>query len=121
MRDPQILSDFSDLPINLLRGDPSQSERIGKILIGGQMRVKGHILKDHRHIAFPRRDFIDAFLTEVDIALIWSLQTGNQTEKRCLPCSGRTEQAEELPRIDTKADAIHRFLFLGLSEILNLD
>ncbi len=121
MSDPQVLRDLPDLAIDLLRWDPSQSKRIGKILVGGQMRVKGHILKDHRYIAFPRRDFIDAFLTEVDIALIRSLQTGNQTEQRCLPCSGRTEQAEELPRIDMETDPVYSFLFLGFSEILNLD
>ncbi len=121
MSDPQVLRDLPDLAIDLLRWDPSQSKRIGKILVGGQMRVKGNILEDHRHIAFPRRDFIDAFLAEVDVAFIRSLQTGDQTEHRCLPRSGRTEQAEEFPRIDMEANPVYSFLFLGLFEILNLD
>jgi len=70
-------------------------QRKGKIAVDIHVRIKGIVLKHHRHLALVRRPGGDVVVLQQNLALIDLFQTRDQVERGRFATAGWTEQRNE--------------------------
>ena len=76
----------------------AQAER--DILKHVQMREQRVTLKYRVHMAFVRRQVIDAFPFEENVSLFRIHKAADDTQRRCFSAAGRTEKGDEFLVVD---------------------
>ena len=96
-----FLSSFSIAAVSFTRrsisarGTPSSTQRIGEILVGGEMRIEREGLEHHRHAAAGDRLVGPILAEDLDPALIRRDQAGDGAQRRGLADRAWPEQHEE--------------------------
>ena len=97
MRNAKNASYLIDLLGNFVfgHGDDRGPQREGQIVAHGQMGIEGILLEHHRHIALRRGVVDDRGPADADIALVGTLQPGNQAQGGGLAGPGGAEEDHE--------------------------
>src|SRR5438045_3970399 len=93
---------------DFLLPDPSHREAEGDVLHHTLVRKDRVVLVHHADVTPVRRHVVDPRTVEEDLAAILLVESGDGTEQRGLAATGRTEQREELPRLDRELDIVER-------------
>ena len=96
-----------DCGIHLIARLARNLQAESQVLAHGHMRVERVILKHHRDVAFPRRQFIDAGAADPDLAVGNLFQTGDHAQGRGFPATRRTDQHDEFVMRDLQVNAVH--------------
>jgi hypothetical protein len=73
------------------------------------MRIQSIILKNHGNVAIPGTHLIDTFISDINIAFIHLLQTGNHMQGGRFAASTGTQQNTKFLIFDIEEKAGHRF------------
>ena len=93
-------------PISRLRSPPQfQSE--AQVAADRKMRIKRPLLKDHGHVAVPRRQPLRRTAGNDDPAGGGLLQPGEQPERRRFAAAGRTHEGQQFVVLDLQAEVVH--------------
>ena len=82
----------------------AQTER--DILKHVQMRKQCVTLKHCVHMAFMRRQVVDAFPLEENVSLFRIHKAADDTQRRCFSAAGRTEEGDEFLVVDIQVESL---------------
>src|SRR5262249_41813233 len=104
--DPEEAGGPIDLPLDLGPWRTLSSQRKCNVVGDSQVRIKAVALKYHGDATRARRDVIDDFVVDQDVAGRLPLETGDDPQEGRLAAARWAEQHQKLAVADRQADAI---------------
>ncbi len=92
---------------NLALRGPSQFQSEAQVAADRQVRIKRALLKDHGHVAVPRRQPFGRTTGDHDPAGGGLLQSGDKSKRRRFATAGGTHEGEQLVVLDLQAEIFH--------------
>src|SRR5207244_11187 len=81
-------------------GEAPDAQAVGDVLLDRNVREERVILEDGVHVALGRGGPSHVDAGELDVTGVGTLEAGDYAQRRRLPGAGRSEQREELSRLD---------------------
>ena len=98
-----------------------QAER--EVLLHGHVRVERVVLEDHRDVALLRRQVVDDFLADPDLAVGDLLEPREHAQRRRLAAARRADDDHELAVLDHEVELVdgQRAVVVDLRDLLERD
>ena len=92
---------------NLRGGNLLHLQTEGQVLEDGQMRIEGVVLEHHGDVPVLRRQLVDDFAVDGDLAAGDILQAGDHPQDGALAAAGGADQNDEFIVLDVQVDAVN--------------